>query len=206
MEVEDVDESTTRIIARESAVFSNWIPFRRQIEDIGLVQKRNLILDLSGAVMVDASVMEKLEEMQAEFQQNGLTLELRGLEDFRAFSSSSHSARIKALTPIRRITIVTDELTAAELIPEMVQMGISGWTRMDCHGAGRSGLDGGFAAGADQVRLEVITVPEVCDRIVEYLRVRIMPVRHVTACVETVDVIRLSAFQPQGAANLHHVH
>ena len=61
VEVEDVDEKTTKIIARESAVFSNWIPFRRQIEDIGLVQKRNLILDLSGAVMVDASVMEKLE-------------------------------------------------------------------------------------------------------------------------------------------------
>jgi MFS superfamily sulfate permease-like transporter len=206
VEVEDVDEHTTRIIARESAVFSNWIPFRRQIEDIGLVQKRNLILDLSGAAMVDASVMEKLEEMQAEFQQNGLTLELRGLEDFRAFSPSSHSARIKALTPIRRITIVTDGLTAAELIPEMVKMGISGWTRIDCHGAGRSGLEGGLAAGADQVRLEVITVPEVCDCIIEYLRVRIMPVRHVTACVETVDVIRLSAFQPQGAANLHHVH
>jgi hypothetical protein len=201
-----VDECTTRIIARESAVFSNWIPFRRQIEDIGLVQKRNLILDLSGAAMVDASVMEKLEEMQAEFRLAGLTLELRGLEDFRAFSTSAHSARIKALTPIRRITIVTDELTATELIPEMVQMGISGWTRMDCHGSGRSGLDGGFAAGAGQVRLEVITVPEVCDRIVEYLRVRIMPVRQVTACVETVDVIRLSAFQPQGVANVHPIH
>jgi hypothetical protein len=56
------------------------------------------------------------------------------------------------------------------------------------------------------VRLEVITVPEVCDRIVEYLRVRIMPVRQVTACVETVDVIRLSAFQPQGVANVHPIH
>ncbi|TWW07878.1 hypothetical protein E3A20_29920, partial [Planctomyces bekefii] len=36
-------------------------------------------------------------------------------------------------------------LTAAELIPEMVKMGISGWTRIDCHGAGRSGLEGGLA-------------------------------------------------------------
>jgi hypothetical protein len=206
VEVEDVDDKTTKIIARESAVFSNWIPFRRQIEDIGLVQKRNLILDLSGAVMVDASVMEKLEEMQMEFQQNGLTLELRGLEDFRVFSPSSHAARIKALTPIRRLTIVTDETTAVELIPEMVQMGISGWTQMECRGSGRSGLEDGQAGGKEQVRLEVITVPEICDRVIEYLRMRVMPVRHVTACVETVDVIRLSAFQPQAASSVPQVH
>ena len=206
VEVEDVDDKTTKIIARESAVFSNWIPFRRQIEDIGLVQKRNLILDLSGAVMVDASVMEKLEEMQMEFQQNGLTLELRGLEDFRVFSPSSHAARIKALTPIRRLTIVTDETTAMELIPEMVQMGISGWTQMECLGSGRSGLEDGQAGGKEQVRLEVITVPEVCDRVIEYLRMRVMPVRHVTACVETVEVIRLSAFQPQATSSVPQVH
>ena len=129
-----------------------------------------------------------------------------GLEDFRAFSPSSHAARVKALTPVRRITIVTDGLTAAELIPEMVQMGISGWTRMDCHGSGRSGLEDGQAVGVEQVRLEVITVPEVCDRIIEYLRSRVMPVRHVTACVETVEVIRLSAFQPQATSSVQQVH
>ena len=77
---------------------------------------------------------------------------------------------------------------------------------MDCHGSGRSGLEDGQSVGVEQVRLEVITVPEVCDRIIEYLRSRVMPVRHVTACVETVEVIRLSAFQPQATSSVQQVH
>ncbi|MFM7862691.1 MAG: P-II family nitrogen regulator, partial [Planctomycetaceae bacterium] len=101
---------------------------------------------------------------------------------------------------------VSDELTAAELIPEMVQMGISGWTRLDCRGSGRSGLEDSGASGVEQVRLEVITVPEVCDRIIEYLRVHVMPARHITACVETVEVIRLNSFQPQSVASVQHIH
>jgi len=36
LEVQEVDSNTSRIIARESAVFSNWIPFRRQIEQIAI--------------------------------------------------------------------------------------------------------------------------------------------------------------------------
>ena len=50
LEVEDVSENTSLIRARDSAVFSNWIPFRRQIEQVGLVQQRNLVVDLSGVL------------------------------------------------------------------------------------------------------------------------------------------------------------
>ena len=196
VEVEDVDEKTSRIIARESAVFSNWIPFRRQIEDIGLVQKRNLILDLSGATMVDSSVMEKLEEMQGEFEQEGLRLELRGLEDFRSFSRSSHSARKKELTPVRRITIVADEAVMDQLLPELIRMGISGYTEVGCRGAGRTDLNITELHPRPCVRLEVVTVPEVCNQVVDYLRSSIMPLHKITVCVETVEVIRLSAFEP----------
>ncbi|MEZ6125973.1 MAG: STAS domain-containing protein [Planctomycetaceae bacterium] len=88
IEVEDVDARTSRIIAKESAIFSNWIPFKRQIEDIGLIQKRNIILDLSGAALVDASVMEKLEELSHDFEQEGLKLELKGLDEMRAASKA----------------------------------------------------------------------------------------------------------------------
>jgi MFS superfamily sulfate permease-like transporter len=198
VEVEDVDATTSRIIARESAVFSNWIPFRRQIEDIGLVQKRNLILDLSGATMVDSSVMEKLEEMQGEFQRGGLTLELRGLEDFRAFSPSSHSARRKELTPVRRLTVVADESVVEFLIPELIRMGISGYTEIPCRGAGRSELGIPNMSPQPQIRLEVITVPEVCDVVIDHIRMNLMPLYRITVCVETVEVIRLSAFQSVG--------
>ncbi len=194
VEVEDVDENTSLIMARESAVFSNWIPFKRQIEDIGLVQKRNLILDLSGATLVDASVMEKLEEMQQDFEQEGLRLELRGLEDLRAFSASSHSARKKELTPIRRLTIVTDPLLTPKLIAEMTRMGITGYTETPCFGMGRRQLDAGEATPTAQVRLEVILMPDVCREVLEYLRTSIMPLHQMTACVETVEVVRVTSF------------
>ncbi|MFO0978662.1 MAG: SulP family inorganic anion transporter [Planctomycetaceae bacterium] len=194
VEVEDVDEHTSLIMARESAVFSNWIPFKRQIEDIGLVQKRNLILDLSGATLVDASVMEKLEEMQQDFEQEGLRLELRGLEDLRAFSASSHSARKKALTPIRRLTIVADPSLTPKLIAEMTRMGITGYTETPCFGMGRRQLDAGEITPSAQVRLEVILMPDVCREVLEYLRTSIMPLHQMTACVETVEVVRVTSF------------
>lgn len=69
LEVQEIDDETSLIPARESAVFSNWIPFRRQIEQIGLVQRRNLVIDVSDTRLVDHSVMAKLEEMERDFEQ-----------------------------------------------------------------------------------------------------------------------------------------
>ena len=127
--MQDVDENTSLITAKESAIFSNWIPFKRQIEEIGLVQKRNMILDLSGATLVDASVMEKLEELSHDFEQEGLKLELKGLDELRAFSPSAHSTRKRGLTPVRRLTLVTDPELASKLTKEMIRMGATGLYR-----------------------------------------------------------------------------
>jgi MFS superfamily sulfate permease-like transporter len=195
LEVEDVDENTSLIIARESAVFSNWIPFRRQIEDVGLVQKRNLILDLSGTTMVDASVMEKLEELQSEFEEEGLKLELRGLDDLRPVAGSAHSARLKGLTPIRRITIVAASELTPELIQHLTQLGISGYTEIPCRGSGRANLHSPPLENLS--RIEVLATPDLCNLIVDYLRNSIMPNHHITMCVETVEVSRMTAFAPQ---------
>ena len=82
-----------RIDAAGSAVFSNWIPFRRQIEQLGLVQRNNVIVNLAGTRLVDSNVMEKLEELEAEFSRSGLRLEVVGLEEHRAFSGHPHAAR-----------------------------------------------------------------------------------------------------------------
>lgn len=93
LEVQHLDDNTSMIIARESAVFSNWIPFRRQIEQVGLVQKRNLIVDLSGTKLVDHSVMKKLEEMERDFEQEGLKFEVRGLDSLQPLADNPHAAR-----------------------------------------------------------------------------------------------------------------
>ncbi len=92
LDVENIDDKTSIIIARESAVFSNWIPFRRQIVQLGMGQRRNLIIDVSGVKLVDHSVMEKLEEMKQDFEQEGLTFEIRGLDSLKPLSKDHHSA------------------------------------------------------------------------------------------------------------------
>ena len=194
IEVQDVDENTSLIIAKESAIFSNWIPFKRQIEEIGLVQKRNLILDLSGATLVDASVMEKLEEMTREFEQEGLKLELKGLDELRPLSSNAHAARKRGLTPVRRLTVVTDPELATSLVKEIVQMGATGYTEIPCFGLGRRSVDNEDLTPHAQVRVEIILPHDVCERVLEYLRSQIMPLHQITACVETVEVARITSF------------
>ncbi len=194
IEVQDVDENTSLIIAKESAIFSNWIPFKRQIEDIGLVQKRNLILDLSGATLVDASVMEKLEEMTREFEQEGLKLELKGLDELRPLSSNAHAARKRGLTPVRRLTLVTDPELATSLVKEIVQMGATGYTEIPCFGLGRRSVDNEDLTPHAQVRVEVILPHDICERVLEYLRGQIMPLHQITVCVETVEVARITSF------------
>ncbi|MFM8292426.1 MAG: SulP family inorganic anion transporter, partial [Planctomycetia bacterium] len=93
LDVTAVDEKTVRIDARGSAVFSNWIPFRRQIEQLGLVQGNNVTVNLADTRLVDSNVMAKLRELQGEFDRAGLRLEIVGLEEHRAFSAHPESTR-----------------------------------------------------------------------------------------------------------------
>ena len=97
LEVEEQDDKTCIIRASESAVFSNWIPFKRQIEDVGLTHRRNIIVDLSGTKLVDHSVMEKLHELQEDFQQEGLKLEIIGLESHQQLSHHENSSRRRGI-------------------------------------------------------------------------------------------------------------
>ncbi|HQX48375.1 MAG TPA: SulP family inorganic anion transporter [Planctomycetaceae bacterium] len=194
IEVEDVDDNTSIIIAKESAVFSNWIPFKRQIEEIGLVQRRNLILDLSGTTLVDASVMEKLEEVSHDFEQEGLKLELRGLDELRAFSASAHATRKRGLTPVRRLTLVTNPDLAAKLIRDMVEMGATGYTEIPCFGAGRQLVNQDELIPQAQTRVEVIMPIDICEKVIDYLRTSIVPQNQLTVCVETVEVARITSF------------
>ncbi len=194
VEVEDVDENTSRIIAKESAIFSNWIPFKRQIEDIGLVQKRNLILDLSGATLIDASVMEKLEELSHDFEQAGLRFEMKGLDELRPLSANVHSARVRGLTPVRRLTFVTNPELASKVTAEIVAMGATGYTEIPCFGLGRRGLEAGQVTPAEQIRVEMVLSFAACDQALDYLRNSIIPSHQITVCVETIEVIRITSF------------
>lgn len=196
LEVEQVNADTSMIIARQSAVFSNWIPFRRQIEQVGLIQRRNLIVDVSDTQLVDHSVMEKLEEMQRDFEQEGLTFEVRGLDSLQPLSPDSHAARKRGLATVRRVTIVANQSLKLLLLDELQKCGVTGYTITPCSGAGRRNLQSELSAENSHIRIEVIALEDVCNAVIDYLRRDVLPAHHVTACVETVDVVRVGHFAP----------
>lgn len=196
IEVQEVSSDTSLIIARQSAVFSNWIPFRRQIEQLGLVQRRNLIVDVSETHLVDHSVMEKLEEMQRDFEQEGLSFEVRGLETLQPLADNAYAARKRGLASVRRITVVAEAELEQRLAQEFVNLGATGYTAMPCVGAGRRQISEGDGEMVEHTRLEVVVPPDVCKSILAWLRRDILPRYHVTACVETVDVVRVEHFLP----------
>lgn len=203
IEVQEVDDMTSMILARESAVFSNWIPFKRQIEDIGLVQRRNLIVDVSDAKLVDHSVMEKLEEMERDFEMEGLTFELRGLDALRPLAANAHAARKGGLTTMRRLTVVADAAIERWLEEKFVELGATGYTSLPCSGAGRRELEGGAAPVNSKVRIEVVMPRHTCEFILRFLRQDVLPSHPVTACVETVDVVRRDHFDTKPAVTAH---
>ncbi len=70
-------------------MFSNWIPFRRQLEQIALIQRQNIVLDVSDTKLIDHTVMEKLHEMQMELETEGLSMQIVGLESHRPLPTMS---------------------------------------------------------------------------------------------------------------------
>lgn len=197
LDVEDVDETTSRITARGSAVFSNWIPFRRQIEQLGLVQHRNIVVDFSGTDLVDHSTIEKLEGLQRDFEQEGLRLELTGLDALQPLSRSAQATRRRGMATVRRLTIVADQSLQDWLEVECVRLGASGFTSLVCSGAGRRDIAGGLPQRRQQVRIEAIVTHEVSELILAFLQREIQSQQRVTVCVETVNVARLGDFIPE---------
>ena len=194
LDVEEIGENTYRVRATGSAVFSNWIPFKRQLEDIGLVQRNNLVIDLSDTKLVDSSVMEKLHEMQRDFEQEGLSLTIIGLDMHRQLSLHEFATRKRSLKALRRLTVVAEENLQNRLLDEFVRLGASGYTLIPCRGAGRRVLATGGAPSDSQVRIEVVVTKQVCDALLDFLRRDILKEHHVTACVETVDVVNPDQF------------
>jgi len=89
----DLMGDTATVYARYSAVFSNWILFRKKLVQLGLVERKNVILNLSQTKLVDHSVMEKLHELQGDFQRSGVRLEICGLECHQQLSGHQLAAR-----------------------------------------------------------------------------------------------------------------
>ena len=95
LDVTQVSEESYLITARQSAVFSNWIPLKKKIESED-ERITSLTLDFSDTRVVDHTVMEKLDELQKEFEQHGRALVIVGLVEHLSLSSHPQAARRKA--------------------------------------------------------------------------------------------------------------
>ena len=190
LKVSTVDDHTVQIDASGSAVFTNWIPFRRQIEQLGLVQRNDVIVNFAGTELVDHSVMEKLHELAGDFQQAGLRLDVVGLESHRQTSAHPFATRRRVTIRMKRLTIVAESALESRLVQACRTAGASGYTASPCHGTGRRDI----AAEEPLVRLESIVPDDVASRILDAVRAECDAGHRITVCSETVDVLRPDAF------------
>ena len=91
----DIDRSEDGATVRvsDSAVFSTWIGLKKRIE--ALKGETAVRVDLSGTALVDHTVMDRLREMEKEFEEEGASLKIQGLEGHRPFSDDPTAARTK---------------------------------------------------------------------------------------------------------------
>jgi MFS superfamily sulfate permease-like transporter len=189
LEVQPQGEDTVVISARGSAVFTNWLPFKREIEQIGLAERNNVVVDLSGTKLVDHSVMEKLHEMEMDFDQAGLRFEVVGLDGHRQLSDHPHAARKKGGGTMRRLTLLADVDSEAALVDQARALDAVSCTSIEC----RDLLNDGRSAPSCYMRVEVLLTPTACDRFLAWVR-REPGLGLEVACVERVDVARQTTF------------
>lgn len=75
----------------KAAIFSNFLGIKRKLEEIPA--GFNVTIDLKGTKLVDHSVMENLHLFQHEYEDNGGTVKIIGLENHKAVSGHHLAAR-----------------------------------------------------------------------------------------------------------------
>lgn len=199
--IQEIDSQSIAIKVGQSAIFSNWIPLRREIEQCGLLQGKHVTLDMSETKLVDHSVMDKIHELEMDFEEQQLELRVIGLDGHLPVAQHALAARRRRMARVRRLTVIAPQSIEEMLETEFVRRGATGYTAIQARGAGKhdivsTAIQGQTAVRENQprVRIEVIATPEVCLALIEYISREVLPQHPVTACVETVDVMRLDAF------------
>ena len=97
-DVEHHPNGISVISVRNAAIFSNWIPLRKKIVQYGYEMKNKVVVDLSQANLVDHTVMDKLAALKNDFTNEGLELEIRGLDNHQPVSAHPLATR-RLITP-----------------------------------------------------------------------------------------------------------
>jgi len=157
LEIIEQGDHQVVICARESAVFSNFIPFRRQIEQIGLDGRNHVTIDLSQTHLVDHSVMEQLHELQETFERQDLTLRVIGLESHHQLSSHPMAARKQVPLLARRLNVYLNAAQEPTVALLAASAGAISYSTINCRHTSRSGdAPGDFAPCQSRLRAEII--------------------------------------------------
>ena len=93
VEVVDTGDDRKAVLrVRKAAVFSNWLGLKSAILKYAK-DRDELVVDLSETKLVDHSTMEKLHQLEKEFEEQGKRLTLIGLESLKPFSKHPLAAR-----------------------------------------------------------------------------------------------------------------
>ena len=93
VDIDRNDKDGVRVGVKDSAVFSTWIGLQKRLQSVR--DQPRVVLDLSETFLVDHTVMERLKEMQQEFQEHGSELVIEGLGSHRKLSEHPSSARVR---------------------------------------------------------------------------------------------------------------
>lgn len=91
----DEEENNYTIDVQHSAIFSNYIGFKNQLDK--LPRGKNITMDFTGAKLIDHTVMDKIETFAANYRLQGGSFNIIGLDGFKSFSKHALSARKKSL-------------------------------------------------------------------------------------------------------------
>jgi len=185
LDVQIREDGSCIVFASKSAVFSNWIPFRRQIEHLGFVQHSNVTVDLSGTKFVDHTVMEKLHELQEDFAQEGLKLEVVGLDGHQQMSGSSLAARKQLGVPLmHRLTFTIPEELEPTIVGLLSQSDLQDSVKSSWKSVLPNSTTNNF------LRLEILISRDKSQRFIETVRRTMPTLNGMTVLLETVGVLQ----------------
>jgi MFS superfamily sulfate permease-like transporter len=88
------DNEYLHVALSDAAVFSNFITLKKYLDS--LPRQKHLVLDLSGTVVVDHTVMKHLHQYRETYMEQGGWLEIIGLEAHKPLSKHPLAARVRA--------------------------------------------------------------------------------------------------------------